>query len=346
MSVKKPFISIVTINYNGKKWLKDYFNSIKKQTYKNFEIIFVDNGSVDGSVEFIKKNYPKTVLIENSENYAIAKGNNIGIKRAKGDYILLLNNDVIVGKDYLLELVEGFEKLPQASIIQSKIVLMQNPEILDSCGSFWTDTGFIYHYGNLKKAEQKKYNIPLRIFSGKSASMIIKRDVIDKIGIYDDLYWGYYEETDHCHRAWIAGFETWYWPKAEVKHAMGGTTLTFESDFLQFHNFKNKLTSFLVNFEIWYLLRLIPLFLVLNILIGFGWLVRNKAKNTLSLYKAIWWNIVHLNHILNRRKIVQSTRRFTDRQIFDICRRSPKLSYYYYLFTTDLSQYKDDLIRS
>lgn len=342
MLKKRPLISIVTISYNGKKWLRGYFDSLRKQTYKNFEIIFVDNGSTDGSVEFVKRYYPKAVLIENKENFAIAKGNNIGVKKAKGDYILLLNNDIKVGKTYLAELIEGFEKLPQASIIQSKIVLMDNPRILDSCGQFWTDTGFVYHYGNQKKANMRMYNKPFAVFSGKSASMLIKRGVIDKIGMYDEAYWGYYEETDHCHRAWIAGFETWYWPKAEVKHKFGGTTTTFESEFLQFHNFKNKLSSFLVNFEVWYFVYLLPVFLILNIITSLGWLFQGKYKNTLSLYKAIWWNIANFEHILKRRREVQKVRKLSDRQIFKVCRINPRLSYYYHLFTTDLSKYRDD----
>lgn len=344
MPKKTHLISIITLNYNGKRWLKDYFKCLENQTYKNFEIIFVDNGSTDGSAEFVKKYYPKTVLIENGVNFAIAKGNNIGVKKAKGDYILLLNNDTKFDKNYLKELIEGFEELPQASILQSKIVIMDKPDILDSCGSFWTDSGFIYHYGNQKVANQVIYSKPLRIFSGKSASMIIKKEVIDKIGMYDDLYWGYYEETDHCHRAWIAGFETWYWPKAVVKHAFGGTTLKFESDFLQFHNFKNKLSSFLANFEISYLLYLIPTFMVLNILISIGWLFQGKSKNILSLYKAIGWNIQNIGHIRMRRNSVQSTRILSDREIFNMVKQNPRLSYYRALFTTDLSEYKDDPI--
>ena len=342
MISRKPLISIITLNYNGKMWLKGYFDSLKNQIYKNFEIVFVDNGSKDGSVEFVKKYYPKAVLIENKVNLAIAEGNNIGVKKAKGDYILLLNNDIKVGKTYLKELLEGFEELPQASILQSKIVLMDKPEILDSCGSFWTDTGFIYHYGYQKAANRKQYNIAYPVFSGKSASMIVKREVIDRIGMYDNAYWGYYEETDHCHRAWIAGFETWYWPKAEVRHKFGGTTLTFDSDFLQFHNFKNKISSFLVNFSTGYLVYLVLVFLTLNVLTSIGWLFQGKVKNTASLYKAIWWNISNFGHILNKRKQVQSTRILSDWEIFRKCRWNPRISYYYHLFTTELGNYKDD----
>lgn len=342
MKAREPLISIVTINFNGKKWLKDYVNTLKKQTYGNFEVIFVDNGSNDGSVEYIEKNYPGAIIIKNKKNYAISKGNNIGVRRAKGDYILLLNNDIKAGKTYLSDFVEGFTKIPQASILQSKIVFMNDPEYLDSCGSFWADTGFIYHYGNQKKADLPQYNKPIRFFSVKSASMLIKKEVIDKIGMYDDLYWGYYEETDHCHRAWIAGFETWYWPKAVIEHARGGTTLSFENSFLQFHNFKNKISSFLVNFQVWYQIYLLPLFLILNIFISIGWLLNGKGSNALSLYRAIGWNISHVKHTLKRRRLVQSSRVLTDSQIFKLCRKNPRPSFYISLFTGDLSGYRDD----
>jgi GT2 family glycosyltransferase len=343
---KNPLISIITLNFNGKIFLKDYFDSLKKQTYKNFEIIFVDNGSTDGSLEYAKKYYPYSnmIVVANKTNLAIAQGNNVGVRKAKGDYILLLNNDIKVDKNYLRELVQGFEDIPQASVLQSKVVLMDKPEILDSCGSSWTDTGFVYHYGNQKKESLPMYNRALPFFSGKSASMIIKREFIEKVGMYDDLYWGYYEETDHCHRGWIAGFETWYYPKAKVLHKFGGTTTIFDNDFKQFHNFKNKFSSFFVNFEIWYLFYLMPVFLLQNIIISFGWLVTGKHKNTLALYKAIWWTVTHFSHIMKRRKEVQKTRTLSDLEIFKRARRNPRLSYYYYLFTTDLSKYKDDPI--
>lgn len=344
MTSKKSLVSVVTLNYNGLPFLKDYFDTLNKQTYKNFEVIFVDNGSTDESISYAKKRFPKIKLVANKTNLAIAKGNNIGIKEAKGDYIWLLNNDIKADKNYLSDFLEGFEKIPQASILQSKIVIMDKPKIIDSSGSSWTDSGFIYHYGNQKKESKKIYNYPLPFFSCKSASMMIKREVIDKIGMYDDYYWGYYEETDHCHRAWIAGFETWYWPKAKIFHKFGGTTLLFDNDFKQYHNFKNKFSSFLVNFQIWYLIYLLPLFLIENILLSIGWVASGKYKSALSLYKAIWWDITHMDYILKRREIVQKTRKLSDIQIFRRVRRNPRLSYYYHLFTTDLSKYEDDPI--
>jgi GT2 family glycosyltransferase len=347
MVKNNPLISIITLNYNGEEFLEDYCSSLKKQIYKNFEVIFVDNGSSDGSIKFIQKNCPNLVLIKNKVNYAIAKGNNIGANKAKGEYILLLNNDVKFGQNYLLEILEGFNKLPQASILQTKIVLMDNPNILDSCGQFWTDMGFVYHYGNQKNAALKKYNTPMKVFAGKSASMVLKREVLERCGMYDDNYWGYYEETDHCHRAWIAGLETWYWPKAEVLHKFGGTTLLFENDFKQFNNFKNKFSSFIVNFEIWYLIYLLPFFLIQNMVISFGWLLTGKRKNTYALYRAIWWDLNHFAHILKRRREVQQTRKLSDKQIFKLVKVNPRLSYYYYLFTTDLSKYQDvNLLRN
>jgi len=274
----KDFVSIIIVNYNGRKWLQKCLDSLYRQTYKNFEIIFVDNASVDDSVEFVENNYKhdRMKIVKNDKNSGFAGGNNLGLKYAKGDFILLLNNDTWAKEDYLEKFIQAFEEIPNLGSAQSKIVLMDEPDTLDSCGSYWTNTSFLYHYGNGKDQSLKKYNKNMPFFSNKGASILIRKDLIDKIGLFDDDFWCYYEETDFCNRAWLAGFECWYWPEAVCFHAMGGTTLTFKNDYIQFHNFKNKLLSFLKNFEIKTLIKVIPIYILTNIVLSFLWLLQSK----------------------------------------------------------------------
>ncbi len=158
MSSRKNFISIIIVNYNGKKWLRQCLDSLLKQTYKFYEIIVVDNNSADGSVKFLKKNYKEIVLIENGDNYGFAKGNNIGLKKAKGDYILLLNNDTYVEKDFLNDFLKAFDAIPHLAIAQSKLILMKKKNTLDTCSGFWTNTTFLYHVGNHKDKSLPQYN--------------------------------------------------------------------------------------------------------------------------------------------------------------------------------------------
>ncbi len=337
----KNFISIIIVNFNGRKWLTRCFDSLNKQTYKNYEIILVDNASKDSSVKFIKRNYPATKIIVNKQNLGFAEGNNIGYKISKGDYILLLNNDTYVEKDFLKNFVEAFEQIPNLASVQSKIVLMDNPNKLDMAGAYWTDLSFLYYFGYGKNANLSKYNKPMPFFSNKGASMMIKREIIENIGLFDKDFFNYYEETDFCHRAWLAGYECWYWPKAVVHHAMGGTSTEFDNAFIQYHNFKNKLLSFLKNFEKKSLITIIPIYLFVNFILSVFWLMQGKYRHFFLLYKAIWWNLTNFRRILKKRGTIQSYRKRTDKEIFRLTKTNPKLNYYIYLFNGNLNAYEN-----
>ncbi|GIW61551.1 MAG: hypothetical protein KatS3mg089_0403 [Patescibacteria group bacterium] len=337
---KKPLVSIIISNLNGREWLDQCLKSLRYQTFDNFEIIMVDNVSKDDSVAFVKKNYPEVRVIENKQDLGFSGGNNVGVQYAHGEYVLLLNNDTRVTKDYLKNFIKAFQEIPRLGAAQSKMILMKDPNKLDACGAYWTDTTFLYHIGYLQDQNLKKFNVPFPVFTNKGASMLIRKDLINKIGLFDDDFWCYYEETDFCHRVWMAGYECWYYPKAVMYHAMGGTTLRFKNDYIQFHNFKNKLLSFLKNFELKSLIYIIPTFLVLNIILSFLWLFQGKIKHFLALYKAIWWNLTHLKTTLKKRQKIQSFRICSDKEIFIKTRVNPRLSYYYYLFI-GLDKYKE-----
>ncbi len=335
-------ISIIIVNYNGKKWLTGLFDSLAAQTYEHFEIIFVDNGSKDDSIEFIKSNYAglEINIVTNAANLGFAGGNNAGFKHVRGRYVLLLNNDVRLNDDYLEKFVEGFRKIPQADSLQSKMILMDDPARLDICGSYWTDSTFLYHYGYRQDETLEKYNTPMPVFSNKGASMMIRREAIERIGLFDDDFWAYYEETDFCHRVWLAGGECWYWPAAVMYHASGGTSVHMENSLLQFHNFKNKLLSFLTNFEWITLVRVLPIYVILSISMSFFWLFSGKWKHCSAIYRAFWWNMVNFGQTLQKRRAIQSFRTRTDREIFTKVKKNPAPRYYYY-FLTGLDKFKE-----
>jgi hypothetical protein len=317
-------------------------NSIFKQNYSNFEVILVDNASTDNSVDYVKRNYPQVLLKVNTENSGFAEGNNIGYKISKGKYILLLNTDTRIPTDFVSKLVNKMEASPKVGVIQPKLVLMDNPETIDTSGSFWTSTTFLYHYGYGKNSKALKYNSEYPVFSIKGAAMITRRQIIDRIGLFDENFWNYYEETDFCHRVWISGSKVLYWPGTECFHAMGGTSLVyFDKSYIQFHNFKNKLLSFIKNFEIKILLFVVPKFLVINFVLSVVWIVNGKLAHAQSLYRATWWNIVNLSGTLKKRNNIQKHRVMTDEEIFKKVKINPKLSYYLFLFQDRIGKYED-----
>ncbi len=336
-----PKISVIVVNFNGEKFLQNCLSSILKNDYPNFEVIFVDNNSGDKSVELVRKLFPKVKVIESRKNLGYAGGTNLGCRKAVGDYFLIINNDTSVEKSFLKNLFGAFAEIPHLGCVQPKIVTMENPRELDSCGSFLTDSLFLYHYGYRKNEKLAKYNRPFPVFSVKGVAMMVSRKAVKEIGMFDEDFWCYYEETDFCHRCWLAGWECWYYPKALVYHAAGGTSLVyFKNDFIQFQNFKNKMVSFLKNFEALTLMRTVPVYLLVNILLSFFWLFSGKVGHFFSLYRASTWNLTHLSETLKKRRKIQSLRQKSDWDIFSKLKVKVGFGYYYWLFR-DLKYFQD-----
>ncbi len=338
---KAPKVSVIIVNFNGLHWLKKLLPDVKNQTYKNIEVYLVDNGSTDGTLEYLLKNFPFIKLIPLTTNLGFAKANNIGFSESTGSLVVLLNNDTRIPKNYIENFVKVFIEIPTCSIAQSQIVHLSDPNKIDSCGSLFTSTTFQYYIGNSKSKNQPQYQTPFKIFSTKGASMVIKRDVIEKIGFFDDDFWSYYEETDFCHRAWVAGFETWYWPYASIQHAVGGTSLSFKNDFVQFHNYKNKLKSLIVNLEVKNIIKYVPIYFFFTSSILIIWTFTGKFKHSFAVLKSIGWNMIHIKNTWKKRIKVQNLRQKNDNQIFTSVLKNPRLTYYKYLFSNNLSAYAD-----
>ena len=173
-------------------------------------------------------------VVKNKENLGFAEANNVGYSRSKGDLILFLNNDVEVEYDFLSKLVKELLSDPKLGGVQPKILLMNKKDNLDSVGAFLTNSGFLFHYGIYKSQNDNKYNKKIDIYSAKGAGMLFRREVIEKIGLFDKDYFAYFEETDFCHRVWLAGYKIRYIPESRMYHLMGGTSINMDSSFIQF----------------------------------------------------------------------------------------------------------------
>lgn len=339
--MEKGLISIIVVNYNGLGFLGSFFKSVYAQTYKNFEVIMVDNNSSDGSVEFTRKNFPQVKIIENKENSGYAGGNNLGLKESQGEYIAITNNDITLEKDLLEKLIGAYSEIPNLGAVQPMFKLMYDKGNLDACGSFWTNTGLNYHYGIYKDSSLPIYNKNFPVYSLKGVFMLIPRHIIDKIGLFDEDFWCYFEETDFCHRVWLAGYECWYYPKSFLYHHLGGTSTKKPSSMVQYHSFKNRLCSYLKNLGGWEMLKILPVYFSMNFIWSIGYLLEWEWQNFLIVYKAIWWNIVNVKNTLKKRNYIQlNSRKKTDKEIFSRVKKNPRLSYYFYLLK-GLKNYAD-----
>ncbi|MDO8659799.1 MAG: glycosyltransferase family 2 protein [Candidatus Parcubacteria bacterium] len=338
-------VSIVILNWNGKKFLKNCLDSLTQLTYSQIEIIVVDNNSSDGSQEFVKKNYKKVILIGNKENYGFAKGNNIGFKASTGDYILILNNDTIVTSNFLSPLIRDFENDPKIVCLQPQIRLSKNRQLLDGVGAFLTFTGFLYHFGYLKNRMQPKYNKRMKIFSAKGACMLLRRKAIEKVGLFDEDFFIFFEETDLCFRLWLAGYSVVYEPESVIYHLGGGDTTSsnsYQDEKRLYMSIRNMFCCYLKNFGIYNLLTVMPVFIFTQIVLCFYYLITLRLNLVKVIIKAYYWNISNLPSTIKKRNNVQKNiRKVSDYGLNKYIFHNPRISYYNYLLIGKLKEYKE-----
>jgi GT2 family glycosyltransferase len=198
----------------------------------SFEVLLTDNGSNDGSVEAFKKikeeKYWKNrfTLILNNSNIGYAKANNQGIKKAKGKYILLLNNDTIVHKDSLQNLLKFAEKTPDAGVIGSKLLNIDGT-LQMSCYHFPTIKNAIKEYWFNQKGLFEKFapkgDVPVTVDSVVGAAFLITPEARKKVGILDERYFAYFEDIDYCRQTWKKGLKVYYLPDSVITHYHGAT---------------------------------------------------------------------------------------------------------------------------
>lgn len=305
-------------NWNGGKVYEDTLWSLSKISYPNWELIAVDNGSTDGTVDLSedpKFKFSKTKLIRNKTNLGFAPANNQGYDVSKGKYVLLLNNDTLVEKDFLEVMVEKMETDPTIGVLQPKIKIMDNPKLLDNAGSFLTRIGFLHHWGFMRR-DSKEYDKERDVFSTKGACMLIRQDVIKKVGLFDGDFMSYFEESDFCWRSWLIGYKSTYYPKTFIRHKVGFTIRRLDVGNLNWHYYKNRICSLVKNLGPVNLLTVFPSHLLVSLGISFAFLAKGQINSSLIIWKALWWNVVNIKKTLAKRVKIQKMRTISDGEIF------------------------------
>lgn len=335
-----PKVSIIILNWNGEKYLRRCLESVINSSYPSKEILVVDNASSDDSITIIRE-FPEIRLIQNPTNLGFAQGNNLGYQHSTGDYIYFLNNDTYVEPDFLEPLVKAFESDQDLGGVQSKIYLPNEDNRLDNVGGYLTWTGFLYHYG-FRKLDGSKYQRELEIFSAKGAGMCFKREVIEKVGLFDEDFWAYFEETDFCWRVWLAGYKIKFMPESKIYHLLAASFRTVPAHSVVFHNYKNRLCSLTKNLSAPYLLIILPLQLAFLNLISCIYFLRLNFRQSAAVQLAIFWNILHLPATLVKRTFIQTKiRQTSDRNLFIRIMRNPRLLYYWHLLNDQVGDYED-----
>ena len=303
---KWPLVSVVVLNYNGKYFIKKCLQTVFATIYPSFEVIFVDNASTDDSVEIVKKNYPSSKIIVNTENLHFTEGNNIGLRVAKGEYVVLLNNDTEVHPRWLNEIVNLMESDPAIGACQCKLLFMDNPNEIDSAGGLVNPLGLCVERGKGEKDIQQYDRID-EIFHGKGAALVLRKKVLSEIGLLDRQFLYNSEDIDLCWRLHLRGYKVYFCPKAEVYHSRSSPTKKKfqQQDVGLFHSAKNVLRMLIKNYSVPNLLKFVPL--LVSFEIGASLLLLSRRKNHMffAIIQALLWNLKNLNNTLAERSIVQ-----------------------------------------
>jgi GT2 family glycosyltransferase len=216
-----PLISVVVVNYNGKKYLTGCFSSLFKQTYPQMEVILVDNASVDGSIEYIQENFPRVKIIPLSTNRGFAGGTNAGILVAKGDFILTLNNDTIVDSHLLEEIVLPMLADSHVGICGTKMLFPDGR--INSTAICISRSGAAWNRG-MGEPDNGQYNVTEEVFGACAGAALYRRVMLEEIGLFDEDFFLYMEDVDLAFRAQLSGWKCIYVPTARVIHIHGGTS--------------------------------------------------------------------------------------------------------------------------
>ncbi len=314
--MKEPLVSIIIANWNGGSVFEDCIKSLSKIDYRNWELVVVDNGSTDDSIEKLESfRGIKVKTIKNKENVGFAKANNQGVAVSKGKYVLLLNNDTKVEVSFLSKMVQRMMEDDTIGAIQPKILIMDKPELMDNAGSFMTRIGFLDHWGFLQK-DSKEFENERDIFSAKGACILIRKDVVDKVGLFDDDFVSYFEESDFCWKVWLVGKRVVFFPNAKIYHKVGYTIRRLNVLNINFHYYKNRICSLLKSFGLLNLIVVLPIHIIISLGIAFAFLLKGSIKNATMIFRALWWNLVHLPSTLRKRSKIQKLRVVSDGVMF------------------------------
>jgi hypothetical protein len=286
--MNQPLVYIVILNWNGFKDTSELLESLSKITHTNHKITVVDNNSSPGEVEKIESAYgDKLHVIRCKENLGFSGGNNVGIKYSleeKSDYILLLNNDTTVQPDFLEILVNKFETENQAGIIAPRINYYDEPKkIWSEGGKISRIRGSGFAYSDKLEADVDTTDKSVTFVSG--CCMLVKPEVFLKVGLFDENYFLYTEDTDLCLRTMKSGYKIFVAPESKIFHKINSSTKKNYSSLPLYYATRNRLYFAKKNFKNSYYLTVA--YLLLSMLIkSAGWFMIGRIENITSVYSA------------------------------------------------------------
>lgn len=310
-----PLVSIVIVYWNSAEHLPRCLDCLVGQTFQDFEVILIDNGSLDRELDKLARNFSTLVIrIERLQsNLGFARANNIGAGLAQGTWLALLNSDAFPESNWLEELLGAANRHPEFTFFSSRQIQFHQPDILDGSGDE-------YHISGL--AWRRFYNHPAKeyglneeeVFSACAAAAIYNRDDFLMVGGFDESYFSYFEDVDLSFRLRLAGGRCLYVPQAEVYH-VGSASSGKTSDFVMYHGHRNLVWTFFKDMPGYLFWWYLPLHILMNMFFAFSFLLKGKGS---AILRAKVDAFYRLPDIISKRRQIQSTRKISAGDILHV----------------------------
>ena len=306
---QQPLVSIIVLNYNAKDILIDCIDSVFQSNYQNFEVILVDNDSDDNSFEICKKNYPEIKLIVNKSNLGYCGGNNIGIKEARGEFIIILNPDTLVEPNWINEFLKSYKKFGDA-IYQPKFISTDDHEMLLSTGQMINLFGFGFSRDKGSYSKNKKYESE-KIAYASGTCMFLPLTIMKNLNYFDNFLFAYHDDLDLCWRASMMNIDSYFVPNSIVFHPREGYVFKW-SKYKFYLMERNRMYCILTHYSRKTITKLFPALLIIDIGVLLFYMKKGMAKEKI---KASFNILKNLKTIHNRNNQLQKFRTVPDKEI-------------------------------
>ena len=308
-------LNVIIVNWNGRELLTECLESLRGQEYKPLDITLVDNGSVDGSVDFVAQTYPEVRTIALSKNAGFSAANNIALialNNVRSEYVALLNNDAVAHPMWLKNLVNALESHQEAGFAASKMLFYDNPDVIDRAGDVYTRAGTGLLRGRGVSAD--KYNRQEWIFGACAGAALYRTRMLRDIGFFDEDFFLVYEDVDLSFRAQLKGYKCLYVPEAVVYHK-ASASIVYDSPISVYYSHRNLEWVYIKNMPAGLLFKTIFPHVIYDIAAFLYFVTRGRGRDFIRAKRDA---LKGLTKALQKRRQIQSDRRVDDDYIWNL----------------------------
>ena len=300
-----PQVTVAIINYNGQDYLRELLSSLQLQTFREFHILLVDNGSRDNSLDVVRSTAPSVEIVATGENLGFARAGNLAARHARSPFLALLNTDIKAEAGWLETLVTTAAENPDVAAVSSKMLLYDRPGVLNGVGGCMNRLGYTWDRG-MFETDRGQYDRVSEVLFASAGAALFQRTRFLETGGFDDRFFMYHEDVDLCWRLWLRGYRVLTAPGGVVHHHFGATTRNARGlEWRERLGERNNIRSMLKNYEGANVLRALRGLLLL----------RQAPRRKLVLIRNLAWNLSVLSETLRLRRSVQESRIRSDEEM-------------------------------